>query len=124
MDDPLARLGLIVLVGLLAVAVGLLLSRRPRPSRPRVDGMAPGVVVFVSRGCDTCASAETAVKASVGDDYRVVVWEDDPDTFTSAGVKAVPLVAVIGRGGLTWWAEGSPNPGRLRRASQRVATGR
>ncbi len=86
--------------------------------------MAPGVVVFASRGCDTCASAETAVKAAVGDEYRVVTWEDDPDTFTSAGVKAVPLVAVIGLGGLAWWAEGSPNPGRLRRAAQRVATGR
>ena len=123
MDEPLARLGLIVTVGLVAVGVGLLLSRRPRPRPPRVDGMAPGVVLFASRGCDSCASAESAVRAAVGDDYRLVVWESDPDTFEHAGVSAVPLVAVVGDHGLEWWAEGSPSSARIRRAARRVSAG-
>jgi hypothetical protein len=124
MDDPLARVALVVLVGLLAVGVGLLLSRRPRPPRPQVEGISPGVVVFASRGCDTCAAAETAVRAAVGDDYRVIVWEDDPEIFERSGIRAVPLVAVIGEDGVAWWGEGSPGPARLRRAVHRVTVGR
>lgn len=109
----------VVLVIVIVVAVRLV-GRTQRPTHPPIDlghlGSDPGIVVFTSTDCANCREA-LAVVETYGVTTRQVSHELEPDEFDRAGVKAVPLTAVVGDDGVvTAVIAGVPTRSSLGRA--------
>lgn len=117
-DDLLVRLLLVGAVA--AVAFGWAwFVRRGRAVRRRpvvLEGIDPGVVLFTSTACNSCAPAREALSAVLGDGgFRETTYEGDPDAFARYGIRRVPTVVSVGPGGEGWKTEGIPSVGTLRR---------
>ena len=98
MTEPALRAILIGGVAAIAIAAGLLATRRRRSAQPpvRVDGLGfdSAIVVFTSTDCSRCR--KTMSQLSVLDaTVREVAYELEPGLFESAGVDGVPLVVVM-----------------------------
>ncbi len=88
------RLGVVAVV-----AAGVCLIAR-RPAGPGHDwpiGVleGPGIFFFSSRTCDSCQEARLVLNQSLGDDFREIAWEDDPDGWVAFGVDSVPTVVLV-----------------------------
>lgn len=114
-DQALIVAALVVAV----VIVVALLRRFPRTSVRTINtpGLEPGVYLFTSGGCGTCAGArETLVGRGV--EFTELTWDEDPEVFRRLGMDAVPSVVVVAAGRGRWWRGGVPrqipgNEGRL-----------
>lgn len=101
---------LIVAALVVAVVVVVMLLRRFSRTRARTidaPGFEPGVYLFTSGGCDTCAGArETLVGRGVA--FTELTWDDDPEVFQRLGMDAVPSVLVVTAGRGRWWRGSVP----------------
>lgn len=100
MDDVWVRVA--VVAGALAVG-GLIAvwqrSRSKKPSRQvHAPHLEPGVYLFTSTACATCARARKGLETQLGDGYSEYVWEEDPAMFAELRIDAVPAVLVMGEG--------------------------
>ena len=124
MNDPLVRLGAVVLLAFVAFAVGRWRTRSMGGGHPLVDlaglDLPNGLVIFTSTDCAKCKDALAAVR-SVGAPVREVAWELEPGLQQRAAVESVPLTVVRDKAGTTVAQfAGVPSPGRLRRAVRRA----
>ncbi|GMQ86579.1 MAG: hypothetical protein BMS9Abin07_2163 [Acidimicrobiia bacterium] len=118
------RVVIVLVAAVIVIGVMRLAVRWQHPSHPPIDlggvGPRPGVVLFTSTECSNCKEALTVV-GSLGVEVREVTWELEPAVFESAGVEAVPLVAVVDAAGHTeLLAAGVPRQHALRRAVRRA----
>jgi hypothetical protein len=114
------RLALVLVLVVVVIVVARLVARWQKPPHPTLDlsglGERPGVVVFTSTDCATCAEAMRTV-GEVGAPIREVTWELEPHLFDRYHVEAVPLIAVLDEEGRsTMFTTGNPGPGRFARA--------
>ncbi len=120
MDDWQLRLVIVVVAATMTAGLGRAWRRRPLHRRPRLEGWDPGFVLFTSAACSSCAVARQRLQTALGEGgYREVKWEDQPELLKSAGVEAVPLVALVKGGRVAWWRAGAPRVGILRRVARR-----
>ena len=118
MDDVWVRAGLVIGALALAVAIGLWQRRAVRGperviSETRLD---PGLYLFTSQACPTCAAARSTLEESVGlDGFSEFVWEAEPGRFAALGISAVPAVLLVAEGG-----DGRLYPGQPRAVLHRV----
>jgi hypothetical protein len=83
-----------------------------------MEGHGPGVIVFTSEACSTCAPVIAVLDRRLGiGGYRRIRWEDDPEIFARHRIERVPAVAVLDAagGGRLW--EGVPPVRVLRRTA-------
>ena len=116
------RIGLVLLV--VAIAVAIALIGRRRAYHPPVDisglGLPPGLIVFTSTACTRCKEVLATAKA-LGVPLREVTYELEPDLQESAGVTGVPLTLVVdAEGTLVTQIAGAVSARRLRRATQAI----
>jgi hypothetical protein len=110
MDDLTVRL-LIVGAAVLAVVVAAAVAgRRPRGRRSIADtGLAAGIYLFTSGGCDQCAEARDRLARIVGGaGYTEVPWESEPATFERLAVRQAPSTLVVAADGSGTWHPGVP----------------
>lgn len=112
MNDILLRAAVVVAAAATGVAVARLARRRAarRPRPVRMPGLGPGLVLFTSETCDSCAPARAVIQGRFGArGYREVVWERQPGLFDRYAVGKVPtLVWLEADGnGVAW--EGIPD---------------
>jgi hypothetical protein len=121
MDEVWARAALVG--GALAVAgVVVLVQRlraRPSPRTVAQTGLDPGVYLFTSASCSTCAQARQTLQTELGEDrFYEFAWEEGSETFDRLGIDAVPAVLVVESGG-----GGTIFPGQPDRALRRIDAG-
>jgi hypothetical protein len=121
MDEVWARAALVA--GALAVAgVVVLVQRlraRPSPKTVGETGLDPGVYLFTSATCSTCAQARQTLQSALGGDrFHEFAWEEGSETFDQLGIDAVPAVLVVEPGG-----RGTIFPGQPDRALRRIDAG-
>jgi hypothetical protein len=119
----MVRLGLILVVGLVAAGVAFL-SRRNTTYHPPIDitglGLPAGLVVFTSTECSRCREVLLAAK-SIDVPLREVTFELESDLQERAGVVGVPLTLVIDESGnLVAQLAGVAGARSLRRAAVRA----
>jgi hypothetical protein len=111
MDEVWLRVVLVSAVFLIAGGIALA-RRRHRPVRTiRSLDLAPGVYLFTSDGCDTCATARAKLADSLGEGFEEFVWEREPEHFGALAVEEVPSVLVVDETG-----HGRLYPGQPQRA--------
>ncbi len=123
--EVLIRLGVVVALAIVAVAVARAAGRWQRPSHPPVDvsdlAPTPGIVVFTSTDCSSCKAALAAVEAT-GAQVREVTWELEGATLEDRGVEAVPLTVVVDTAGRAVGQVAGVPPRRWLRAAWKRAT--
>ena len=106
--------GLRVLVVLLIVALAAgaaVRAGRTKRARPIVTARAdlpPGVHLFTSATCGTCAEARQVIIAAYGGAFTEVRHEDDPQSFGHHGISRVPTAVVVFAEGKALVFEGVP----------------
>ena len=118
--SALIRVALVIVLVVVVIVVVRLIARWQKPPHPplNLDGLGdrPGVVVFTSTDCPTCVEAMRTV-GGVSAPIREVTWELEPHLFDQYHVVAVPLVAVLDRGGRsTMFETGAPSRSRYAKA--------
>jgi hypothetical protein len=118
--SPLFRAAIVLVLVVIVVAVVRSIARWKKPPHPPIglDGLGdrPGVVVFTSTDCDTCARAMQVV-GDAGPAVREVTWELEPRLFAEYRVEAVPLIAVLDdEGRSVLFQTGIPERRRFRKA--------
>lgn len=98
MSDPVVRLGIVLVIVVLAATAAWIARRLRRPPHPAVRvgeaGERPGVVLFTSTTCPTCKEA-IALLERLGVGFREITNDLEPQRFASWGVTAVPLTVVV-----------------------------
>ena len=117
---PVMRVAIVLALVVVVVVVVRAIARWQRPAHPptSLDGLGdrPGVVVFTSTDCNTCAEAMRVI-GDAGPAVREVTWELEPRLFDEYRIEAVPLVAVLDEHGRsTLFQTGVPDRGRFRKA--------
>lgn len=110
---------LIIVLAVAAVVVALIALLRRRPivkERPiAASGLASGIYLLTSDGCDTCVRARNALVGR-GVPHTELSWQKNPEVFERLGIDAVPsVIEVDADGSGTWWRGGVPR--RFNRAS-------
>lgn len=98
MDELWVRVGLVALMLAVAVSAALWLRRgKQNPIRDISSGdLAPGVYLFTSESCPTCAEARAHLSQALGEAaYTELRWEDQPGKFVEIGVDAVPAILIV-----------------------------
>lgn len=118
--NAFTRVVIVLALVVAVIVVVRLVERRQKPPHPPIDleglGDRPGVVVFTSSDCSTCAEAMRTV-GSAGTSIREVTWELEPQLFDQYHIEAVPLVAVLDRDGRSVMFEtGAPSRSRFIKA--------
>ncbi len=118
--NPVVRVAIVLALVVVVVVVVRLIARWQKPPHPPIDldglGDRPGVVVFTSTDCTTCAEAMSVV-GEAGPAVREVTWELEPLLFDEYRIEAVPLIAVLDDHGRTvLFQTGVPHRGRFRKA--------
>lgn len=111
-DEALVRLAVVVAIAATSLIVALVLRRGRSVRRYRVsfDDLGPGLYLFTSNTCGTCARMrERLVERS---DVIEVSYEEDGFPAT---VRRVPALAEIDEQGDGWIAYGAVSDRRLRR---------
>lgn len=117
MDEFVVRL-LVVAAIACAAAIAAFLSRRGRAWRRRQFepmGLEPGIHLFSSETCRSCARARAVIEQA-GLSFFEHTYEADAQLLDSNGIERVPTVAWVppsGRHG--WIAEGIPSERMLTR---------
>jgi glutaredoxin len=124
-----SSLRVVFVLALVVIVVGVVrvIGRWQRPTHPSVDlegfGPRPGVVVFTSTDCDTCAETMRMVDRT-GVAIREVTWELEPQLFERYAIEAVPLVIVLDAEGRSILFEtGTPDVARLGKALRKAVIG-
>lgn len=89
----------LLLVAAIATVVAVaiwLLRRRPTSRTIPAPGLADGLYLFTSEGCETCEPARAAL-ASKELPFDELRWPHDRAEFERLGIDAVPSVLVVGR---------------------------
>lgn len=110
---PVVIVGAVAVVALVVALVsrsGFVLVRHARD----FHGLEPGLVLFSSRGCQTCDRTRSVV-LEVDAAAREIVYEEEPELFHRYTIRRVPTVASVERDGRGWSAEGVMSVARLRR---------
>jgi len=109
MDEVWARVGVVAAALAVAAVIALWQKTRVRgPIRQVASGdLEPGVYLFSSESCPTCAQARDDLDRALGDAYFEVRWEEQPEAFSHLGVDAVPAVLIVKTSG-----QGRLFPGR------------
>ena len=102
MPDVLLRLAVVVGAIVVAAVVAYVVRRMANPPHPNIrvgsGASFPGVVLFSSTTCATCAET-IALLQSEGVHYREITDELESHRFEEWGVVAVPLTVVLDDGG-------------------------
>ncbi len=97
----LTRVLVVVAAGLLVLAIARF--RPPPKAKPlTIEGnlTGPGVFLFTSETCDSCADARAFYTKVLGDGGFVeITWESDPALLTRLGVWEIPVGTVLGSTG-------------------------
>lgn len=110
MDDVWVRASLVAGT-LLVVGVVVLVLRRHSSAPTRqvaVTALETGLYLFTSITCPTCQTARATLSEKVAG-FEEIVWEEQPDIFSSIGVDAVPAVLVVGEDGTGRLFPGQPD---------------
>ncbi|MGI9585312.1 MAG: TlpA family protein disulfide reductase [Acidimicrobiia bacterium] len=98
MSDMVVRIGVVLLIIVVAVAVAYLIGRVKRPRHPNVTvgdaGDRPGVLIFTSTDCSTCKDT-IALLRDIGAPFREITNELEPHRFEDWDVVAVPLTVIV-----------------------------
>jgi hypothetical protein len=118
--NTLTRVVIVLALVVTVIVVVRFAARWQKPPHPPIDlqglGDRPGVVVFTSTDCSTCAEAMRTV-GTAGASIREVTWELEPQLFDHYHVEAVPLVAVLDQDGRSVMFEtGAPSRNRFIKA--------
>ncbi len=124
MSPQLARIVVVLIVMVVAVAVGLVLRKTRRPVHPDLTvgdvGTRPGVVLFTSTDCSNCKDA-IAVLEGESIPFREVTHDLEPHRFETWNILAVPLTVVLdAEGDVVGMFAGVPGRRRLVRAVRRA----
>lgn len=121
MIDPgldLLRVAIVAGVAVAALMVGMVARSRVGSAtvrrRGRYPGLTPGLTLFESATCETCAVAR-AVLDRLGLEYRRVGWETEADLFGRLRIERVPTLVLVDASSMGWKAEGIPECRRLSR---------
>ncbi len=98
MDDLWVRVGLVALMLVVAISAAVWLRRgKQNPIRDISSAdLIPGVYLFTSESCPTCALARAQLSQALEDaTYMEVRWEDQPEKFVELGVDAVPAILIV-----------------------------
>lgn len=111
MDEVAVRL--VVVAGIAgAASVAAMLARRGRAWRRRVfepSDLRPGVHLFSSEGCSSCARARASIEEA-GLSFFEHTYEQEAELLDENGITRVPTVAWVPvDGGAGWAAEGIPS---------------
>jgi hypothetical protein len=110
MNETILRL--FVLVGVIFVVslVAWIGSRRhlARPEEAIRADLAPGIHLFSSSSCGSCAQARRVLTDVVGAGFVEIRFEDDPPGFGRFAIARVPTVIVVGNSGHATVFEGIP----------------
>jgi hypothetical protein len=102
----------IVAGAILVIALVVALARR-NPVRKTVESsgdLTPGIYLFTSGTCADCLPARERLVDKLGPEgFRVIEWEQDPDTFAVAGIEVVPSTLVVGVDGSATSFPGVPD---------------
>lgn len=115
MDDLTWRLLVVALIGVAAVALGVVSNRgrawvrHHRPTR----GLDPALYLLSSEGCSTCALARSRL-AAAGVGFVEVGFETRPALFARFDVDRVPAIVAVAETS-EWVAFGVPSAAALRR---------
>jgi hypothetical protein len=110
------RVAVVAAIVVVTLVVGLVARRGVVVRRRRfsMPDHPPGLEVFVSKGCGSCA-AVLAMLHDLEADVEVVTFEADPAEFRRHGLDGVPAIVRISPDGRGWAAVGIPSARRLRR---------
>ena len=101
-----------------AASVAAMLARRGRAWRRRVfepSDLGPGIHLFSSESCSSCARARSVIEES-GLSFAEHTYEEQAGLLEENGITRVPTVAwVPADGGDGWAAEGVPTARSLAR---------
>ena len=110
MNEPGVRiavvLAVIAIAGLAAAMAGR--TQRARPIMTIRTDLLPGVHLFTSSTCSTCAEARRVIASTYGTDFKEIRHEDDPVSFGRHGITRVPTAIVALPGGEARVFEGVP----------------
>lgn len=117
MSETILRLVVLVGVALIVALVAWVGSRRQlaRPEEAIRPDLAPGVHLFSSSTCDSCAQARRLLTEVVGVGFAEICFEDDPPGFGRFAIARVPTVIVVGDKGDAVIFEGIPKKRDLRK---------
>ena len=92
-------LRLLVVVLAASIVLGVARYRRePKAKALSVDGniSGPGVFLFTSASCDSCAAARSVYRDVLGEaGFVEISWESDPGLLTRLGVEEIPVAIVL-----------------------------
>ncbi len=97
MSEPSVRILVIVLmVGVIVMAAAVSArTRRARPINTTREDLPPGVHLFTSATCATCAEARKVIASVYGDAFTETRHEDDPQSFGHHGITRVPTAILV-----------------------------
>jgi hypothetical protein len=108
-----------VVIGVLAVAIGLaLIARRGIALRRTPISLPPGLrtpALFTSETCATCGRMRRMLDSLHLADLTEIVWEHEPAVFEAAGIRRVPVFVWSDEEGVTWRVDGVASVSRLER---------
>ncbi len=113
-DETLVRVVVVVAIAAISVTSALVARRGPALVRRQVTipGFGPGVVLFSSSDCSSCAAMRAAL--ATREDVSEVTYEELGGAFPKQ-VTRVPAVARLDEHGDGWIAFGIVGSRRLRR---------
>ena len=116
MTEEVGRL--VIVLGVVVVALAVAFVQRRGTSIRRVRrafvGLEPGVYLFSSDSCGTCAVMRKRLQAAAIR-YTEVSAERDAEVFEAQGIRRVPSVARVDSHGTGWLASGMLSEARSRR---------
>lgn len=121
MSETILRLVVLLGVILVVALVAWIGSRRhlARPEEAIRTDLAPGVHLFSSSTCGSCAQVRGVLTDVVGAGFAEIRFEDDPPGFGRFAIARVPTVIVVRESGQATVFEGIPR----RRDLQKVVRG-
>ncbi len=120
MSDIDFRLLVLTAVALIVAGSWWLARRqRVRVSAGRRPDLEPGIHLFSSDTCGSCAPVRDRMRDVFGDEVREIRFEDDPPLFGTFGIAQVPTIIFVDADhqAIAW--EGIPTRRQLQRLRRR-----
>jgi hypothetical protein len=115
MNDPLARVAVVLGVVLAVVVVVSALRLTSRRGAAESVALAPGVYLFSTSTCADCIPVDELLVSELGEGgFSRIEWAGNEETFEALGIEIVPTTLIVDANGRADRYQGDPSDG-LRR---------